>query len=139
MALRGNREDTGEVPGSPPIFLEIWKSLGNNTKNQGFGQSSLPKWVLYIIEFIWVWEFPLNCHHKMIPSQIHFFFSGPIFDPKKVPGPKCQPKIQKSDPGLKNPPLGMKNQKMRAEKTCRNQYSELQTEPYSATYGQNPV
>ena len=105
-------------------------------KNQGFWQSSLPKWVLYIIEFIWVWGFPLNCHDKMFPSQIHFF--GTIFYPKKVPGPKCQPWIQNSDPGLKNRPPGMNKQKMRAEKPCRIQSSEFQTEQYAASYGQKP-
>ena len=41
--------------------------------------------ILYIIEFIWVWEFPLNCHHKMIPSQIHFF-RDPFLTPKRFPG-----------------------------------------------------
>ena len=71
-------------------------------------------------------------------SVANSLFSAPIFDPKKVPRPKCRPEIQKSDPGLKNPPPGMKNQKMRAEKPCRIQYSELQTEPYSATYSQKP-
>ena len=65
-------------------------------------------------------------------------FSGPIFYPKKVPGPKCWPEVQKSDPGLKNPTPGMEKQKMRAEKPCRTQASELQTEPYSASYGQKP-
>ena len=65
-------------------------------------------------------------------------FSGPIFDPKKVPGPKCRPGDPKSDPGLKNLPLGMKKQKMRAEKPCRTPVSEFQTEPYSASYGQIP-
>ena len=65
-------------------------------------------------------------------------FSGPIFDPKKVPGPTCRPGYPKSNPGLKNPPPGMKNQKMRAEKPCRSPVSEFQTEPYSASYGQKP-
>ena len=61
-----------------------------------------------------------------------------MFYPKKVPGPKCQPGDPKSDPGLKNRPLGMKKQKMRAEKPCRIQYLELQTEPYCASYDQKP-
>ena len=65
-------------------------------------------------------------------------FWGPIFDPKKVPGPECWPQIQKSYPGLKIPSLGMKKQKMRAEKLCRIQSSEFQTEPYGASYGQKP-
>ena len=69
-------------------------------------------------------------------SVANSLFSGPMFDPKKVTGPKCQPQIQKSNPGLKNPPLGMKKQKMRAEKQCRTPVSEFQTEPYSANYGQ---
>ena len=70
----------------------------------------------------------------MIPSQIIFF--GTIFDPKKVPGPECRPGNPKSDPGLKNPSLGLKKQKMRAEKPCRTPALEFQTEPYSASYGQ---
>ena len=32
----------------------------------------------------------------------------------------------------------MNKQKMRAEKLCRTPVSELQTEPYSASYGQKP-
>ena len=35
-------------------------------------------------------------------------------------------------------PLGMKKQKMRAEKPCRTPVSEFQTEPYSESYGQKP-
>ena len=69
-------------------------------------------------------------------SVTNSLFSGPIFDPKKVPGPKCRPGDPKSDPGLKNPSLGMKKQKMRAEKPCRTPASEFQTEPYGASYGQ---
>ena len=65
-------------------------------------------------------------------------FWGPIFDPKKVPGPKCRPGDPKSIPGSKNLSLGMKKQKMRAEKPCRIQHLELQTEPYSTSYGQKP-
>ena len=68
-------------------------------------------------------------------SVANSLFSGPIFDPKNVPGPKCRPEIQKSDPGFKIPPPGMKNQKMRAEKPYRIQSSEFQTEPYAASYG----
>ena len=71
-------------------------------------------------------------------SVANSLFPGPIFDPNKVPGPKCRPEIKKSDPGLKIPPLGMKKQKMRAEKPCRIQSSEFRTEPYSASYGQKP-
>ena len=71
-------------------------------------------------------------------SVANSLFSGPIFDPKKVPGPKCRPGDPKSNPGLKNPSLGMKKQKMRAEKPCRTPVSEFQTEPYSASYGQKP-
>ena len=71
-------------------------------------------------------------------SVANSLFSGPIFDPKKVPRPKCQPGDPKSDPGLKHLPLGMKKQKMRAEKTCRTPVSEFQTEPYGASYGQKP-
>ena len=55
-----------------PVSLENGKSLEINKKT-GFGQSSLPKWVLRTIEFIWVLEFPLSCHDKMISSQNHFF------------------------------------------------------------------
>ena len=73
-------------------------------------------------------------------SVANSLFSGPFFDPKKVPGPKCWPWIQKSDPGLKlrvkRLPPGMKKQKMWAEKPCRIQSLEFQTEPYSASYGQ---
>ena len=64
-------------------------------------------------------------------------FGRPIFDPEKVPGPECRPRVQKYDPGLENPSLGMKQLKMRAEKSCRTMPSELQTEPYSASYDQN--
>ena len=71
-------------------------------------------------------------------SVANSLFSGPIFDPKKVPGPKCRPGDPKSNPGLKNLPLGMKKQKMRAEKPCRTPPSKNQTEPYSASYGQKP-
>ena len=71
-------------------------------------------------------------------SVTNSLFSGTIFDPKKVPGPKCRPGDPKSDPGLKNPSPGMKKQKMRAEKPCRTPVSEFQTEPYSASYGQQP-
>ena len=62
-----------------------------------------------------------------------------MFLPKKGPGPKCRPWIQKSDPGLKNPPPGMKQQKLRTGKPCRMQSSEFQTEPYSASYGQKTI
>ena len=55
-----------------------------------------------------------------------------------VPGPKCRPGDPKSDPALQNPSPGMNKQKMRAEKPCRTQASEFQTEPYSASYGQKP-
>ena len=71
-------------------------------------------------------------------SVANSLFSGPIFDPKKVPGPKCRPGDPKSNPGLKKPSPGMNKQKMRAEKPCRIQASEFQTEPYSASYGQKP-
>ena len=71
-------------------------------------------------------------------SVANSLFSGPIFDPKKVPGPKCRPGDPKSNPGLKNPSLGMKKQKMRAEKPCRTPVSEFQTEPYGASYGRKP-
>ena len=61
-----------------------------------------------------------------------------MLPPKRYPG-------QNVDPGSKNPILGstksswgMKKQKMRAEKPCRTQSSEFQTEPYSASYGQQP-
>ena len=65
-------------------------------------------------------------------------FSGPQNWSKKVPGPKCRPGNPKSNPGLPNLASGMKKQKMRAEKPCRTLLSELQTEPYSASYGQKP-
>ena len=71
-------------------------------------------------------------------SVANSLFWGPIFGPKKVPGPKCRPGDPKSDPGLQNLPLGMKKQKMRAEKPCRTPSSELQTEPYGPSYGQKP-
>ena len=63
-------------------------------------------------------------------------FWGPIVDLKKVPGPKCRPGDPKSNPGLNNLSTGMTKQKMRAEKPCRIQSSEFQTEPYSVSYGQ---
>ena len=69
-------------------------------------------------------------------SVANSLFSGPIFDPKKVPGPTCRPGDPKSNPGSKNPPLGMKKQKMRAAKPCRTPASEFQTEPYSESDGQ---
>ena len=59
---------------------------------------------IYKIEFIWVWEFPLNWHDKMIPSQIHFL--GTIYLPQKGPrarmltlDAKIQSWAQKSVPG----------------------------------------
>ena len=45
-------------------------------------------------------------------------------------------RVQKSDPGLKNPTPGVNKKKMRAEKPCVTPHSELQTEPYSASCGQ---
>ena len=76
------------------------------------------------------------------PPQNHSstkqLFSGPFCGSKKAPRPKCRPGGPKSDPGLQNLPLGMKIQKMRAEKPCRIQPSELQTEPYGASYGPKP-
>ena len=69
-------------------------------------------------------------------SVANSLFSGPFFDPKKVPGPECWPWIPKSNPRLKNLPPGMKKLTMRAEKPCRIQSSEFQTEPYSASDGQ---
>ena len=71
-------------------------------------------------------------------SSTKQLFSGPFSGAKKVPGPKCRPGDPKSDPGLQNPPPGMKKQKMRAEKPCRTPPSKNQTEPYSASYGQKP-
>ena len=71
-------------------------------------------------------------------SVTNSLFSGPCVYPKKVPGPKCQPGDPKSNPGLKTSSPGMKKQKMRAEKPCRIQSLEFQTEPYSASYGQKP-
>ena len=73
-------------------------------------------------------------------------FSGPQNWPKLSPGqnvnPKAEksdPKAEKSDPWSKNPPQGMKKQKMRAEILCRTLPSELQTEPYSASYRPKPL
>ena len=48
-----------------------------------------------------------------------------------TPGSKIRSRAQKSDPRLEK-------QQMRAEKPCRTQVSELQTEPYSASYGPKP-
>ena len=106
-------------------------------EKQGLGQSSLPKWVLWTIEFIWVLENPLNCHDKIISSQI-LFFRDPFLTPKRSPGQNVDLGIQNPILGSKNQPLGMKKQKMRAEKPCRTQALELQMEPYSASYGQKP-
>ena len=78
-------------------------------------------------------------------SSTKQLFSGPFFGAKMVPRPKCgpggpksHPGVPKSDPGLQNLPLGMKLQKMRAEKPCRTPPSEFQTEPYGANYGPKP-
>lgn len=67
----------GNRLGAFPVFLENGESLENNYKNKGLGRSSLPKWILWTIEFIWVLGIPLNCHHKMISLQKHIF--GTIF------------------------------------------------------------
>ena len=56
--------------------------------------------------------------------------------PQKGPRAKMLTWDQKSNPGLKKPSPGLKQQKMRAEKPCRTQASEFQTEPYSTSYGQ---
>ena len=82
---------------------------------------------------------PLAPHHKMVSSQNHFW-GDPFLTPKRSPAQNVEPKSTKTDPQLKNPSLGMiqKKQKMRAEKPCRTQPLELQTEPYSANYDQKP-
>ena len=97
----------------------------------------MPKWVPRTIEFIWVRWNPLRPHTKIIPSQNHLF-RDPFFGLKRSPGQNVGLRAPKSDPGLQNPPPGMKKQKMRAEKPCRTPPSELQTEPYSASYDQKP-
>ena len=61
-----------------------------------------------------------------------------MFDPKKVPGPKCRPGVQQIRSWVQNLSLCMNKHKMRAEKPCRTPVSEFQTEPYSASYGQKP-
>ena len=73
-------------------------------------------------------------------------FSGPQNWPKLSPGQNVNPKAEKSDPKAEqsdprpqNPPRGMKKQKMRAEILCRTLPSELQTEPYSTSYGPKPL
>ena len=101
------------------------------------GQSSLPIWVLGTIEFIWPGWIPLNPHHKTIPVQT-YLFREPEIAQKTSPGPNVDLGVPESDPGLQNPTPGMKKQKMRAEKPCRTLPSKNQTEPYSASYGQNP-
>ena len=78
----GNGQDNGL--GRIPVFLENRRSLEN--KKLGFGQSSLPIWVLGTIEFIWAGRIPLPTHHKMISSQKHFF-GTPKFSQK---GPRAK-------------------------------------------------
>ena len=77
----------------PPVFLENMKSLEIIKKKQGFWQSSLPIWVLWTIEFIWVMGNPLNCHDKMISSQKHIFLE-PFLTPKRSPGQNVDPRSQ---------------------------------------------
>ena len=100
-----------------------------------FGQNATPKWAPRTIEFIWVRWNPLKPHTKMISSQNHLF-RDPCFGLKRSPGQNVGLRAPKSYPWLKNPPPGMKKQKMRAEKPCRTPPSELQTEPYGASCGQ---
>ena len=71
-------------------------------------------------------------------SSIKQLFSGPFFEPKRSPGQNVDLGIQNLILGIQNLPLGMKIQKMRAEKPYRTPPSELQTEPYGASYGQKP-
>ena len=68
-------------------------------------------------------------------SSAKICFSGPQ---KTSPGQNVDLGVPKSDPGLQNLSLGMKKQKMRAEKPCRTPPSKNQTEPYSASYGRKP-
>ena len=68
-------------------------------------------------------------------SSAKICFSGPK---KTYAGQNVDLGGPKSDPGLQNPPPGMKKQKMRAEKPCRTPPSKNQTEPYSASYGRKP-
>ena len=102
-----------------------------------FGQSNLPKWVLWTIEFIWVLEFPLNCHDKTIPSQNHIF-RDPFLIPKRSPGQIVDPRSKHLILGSKIHPWARKNKRCALKKPCRMQSSEFQTEPYSASYGQKP-
>ena len=51
------------------------------------------------------------------PSQK--YFRGAHNMPARLPGQNVNFGLQKSDPGLRNAPQGMKKQHMRAEKPCR--------------------
>ena len=74
---------------------------------------------------------------KWFHRKITFF--GTMFLPQKGPRAKMlTPRSKNLILGSTIRPPGMNKQKMRAEKPCRTQASELQTEPYSASDGQKP-
>ena len=62
---RGTGGYTGKDWGSFPNFTEHWKLIGN----VGLGQSSIPKWVLGTIEFIWVKGNPLTNNDKPVSHK----------------------------------------------------------------------
>ena len=72
-------------------WAQIWAWAQQNNIFLGGRAGGLPKWVL---------EFPMKCHHKMIPSQIHFF-RDPFLTPKRSPGQNVDPGSKKSIPGSK--------------------------------------
>ena len=76
----------------------------------GFGQSSLPIWVLGTIEFIWAGGIPLPTHHNMISSQKHTF-RDPFLTPKRSPGQNVDPGSKNLIPGSKIHPPAWKNKR----------------------------
>jgi len=77
---------------------------------------------------------PLKPNGEPFPPQNHV--SRAPFLPQKGPWPSRNPN---PDPGVPKWVLELKISNFRIEKPCRIQSSELQTEPYSASYGQKPL
>ena len=106
------------------------------------GQSSLPKWVLGTIEFIWAGGIPLPTHHKMISSQ-KYVFRDPCLTPKRdqnvdpgstnlIPGSKIRP------PAWKNKRCALKNYAEPRPRNCkRSHIAQVMAKNHFARYPQN--